>query len=160
MIQFKSMELKPIEETLQNIDHQKIVHATKVKKVVEYIKDGLSEDDAITLAGYDTFEYEAMKEEFPKVAEQIHKALLEYKHSLVKPLTAAAQGGDERLAQWMLEKRFGDEFNQKARTPQSDGETQTDLLITAIRDIQQGNTTTLIGLKHTTKKIIKELPLK
>lgn len=149
------MELKPIEETLKNIDHERIENATRVKKIIEYIKEGLSEFDAMMLVGYNEVSYEEMKENFPLASVEIEKAKIEYKRTLLKTVSAAGIDGDEKLAMWLLEKQFGGEFNQKARAPSEN--TQTDLLITAIREIQSGgNTSTLIGIKSSTKRLIKE----
>lgn len=131
------------------IDEKKLEHADKVKKVIEYILNGLSENDAAHLAGYSTVAYDDMKEEFPKVADRINLTLVEYKHNLLKTLSAAANDGDEKLAQWLLEKQFPEEFNQKARAVVTE-DTQGNLLLAAIRQVQEGNTmTTLIGIKRT-----------
>ena len=138
-----------------SLDMERIEHSNKVKKVVEYINDGLSEPDAVMLAGYTELEYEQMREKYPKVAYPIKKAIVEYKHKLLKPLSAAAGDGDKHLGQWLLEKRFGGEFNQKARQIDEATEGQ-DLLVAAIREVQMdGSSTTLVGIRKQARRALK-----
>lgn len=149
------MEIKSIEETLKHVDLEKVEHLNKVKKMVEYIKEGLSEFDAMLLVGYNEITFEEMKEEYPKVSTEIDRAKIEYKRTLLRTLSKAGADGDERISQWLLEKQFGEEFNQKARQPSSEN-TQTDLLVSAIREIQGSTTTTLIGIKAQTRRLLND----
>lgn len=139
---------------LADVDAVRVEHSNKVKKILDYINDGLSEDDSVMLAGYSPFEYDELKEKFPKIAEPVTRAIIEYKRKLVSTLSKeATQNNDARLSQWLLEKRFGSEFNQKARQVDNDSSSQ-DYLVAAIKEVQRdGSSTTLIGIKRKAKTV-------
>lgn len=125
----------------------------KTTKIIKYIDDGLTEMDAVMFAGLNQLQYAEMLKKFPNTKDLIDKAIVGYKHKLVSTVSDAAGKGDSKMAQWLLEKKFGEEYNQKVK----DGAGQNgamDLLFAAVKHVQQdGNSTTLIGIKRKVKEI-------
>lgn len=128
----------------------------KAKKIVKYIDDGLSENDAILFAGLSQLEYSDMIKRVPVIKDLVNKAIVGYKHKLIKTVSETAGQGDSKMAQWLLEKKFGEEYNQKVKDGVGNN-TAMDMLFAAVKHVQQdGSSTTLIGIKH--KSLVKELP--
>lgn len=127
----------------------------KAKKIVKYIDDGLSENDAILFAGLSQIEYSDMIKRVPIIKDLVNKAIVGYKHKLIKTVSETAGQGDSKMAQWLLEKKFGEEYNQKVKDGVGNN-TAMDMLFAAVKHVQQdGSSTTLIGIKH---KSVKQIP--
>lgn len=141
------MKEKQIEEEIVNTPSR-----MKFANMLQYIREGLSEEDAIILADFTTKEYTEMLKKVPTTKVKIKKANIAFKHSLLKQVTRTANDGEPKLSQWLLEKKFGHEFNQKAADPNK--ENSDDLLLSAIKDIQKDkNSTEFVGIKKTITKI-------
>lgn len=120
----------------------------KSKKIIKYIDDGLTENDAVLFAGLSQLEYSDMIKKIPAIKDLVNKAIVGYKHKLIKTVSETAGQGDSKLAQWLLEKKFGEEYNQKVKDGVGNN-TAMDMLFAAVKHVQQdGSSTTLIGIKQ------------
>lgn len=129
----------------------------KSKNIIKYIDDGLNENDAILFAGLSQIEYSEMLKKVPAIKDLVNKAIVGYKHKLIKTVSETAGQGDSKMAQWLLEKKFGEEFNQKVKDGVGNN-TAMDMLFAAVKHVQQdGSSTTLIGIKKSPIKT-KEIP--
>lgn len=127
------------------------VQKDKGRVILDCLGNGLSEEDALTLAdmGHDSFE--AYKLEHPRFAYLVEKKKVEYKRTLMAPITEAIKSGDSKMAQWMLERQFDDEFSGRRRTEAE----KSNPIAVIINQIQMGNdgTSTIPGAL---KKIVHE----
>ena len=74
-------------------------------------------------------------EKNPLVSRIIEMKELSYKRDLMSTLSAKARGGDDKLAQWLLERRYPEEFYVSKRSPQGGGD--EDILFQAIEFVQK-----------------------
>ena len=126
-----------------------------LKKIAYYTaKVGLPLDEACMLVDVD---YEKFKEEMkiePLLAKIIRMKELEFKKDMLHTLSAKARSGDDKLAQWLLEKKFPDEYGTKKGPSGGDGQ---DILFEAIRFIRRsGDNAPLVNETQTRAVIIGE----
>lgn len=116
----------------------------KLKRLVYYTsKVGLNREEACKLVDLDFSFFEKLVESNRAVSTVIEKKDLEYKKDLLYTLSQKARGGDDKLAQWLLERRYPGEFSTK-RAGTLDGE--QDLLFQAISFVQKnGDSSGLIS---------------
>ena len=147
----------------EGVKTEKQIIKDKFESLLQYIREGLEEEDAIILADFTSKEYHEMLKNYPKTKVKVKKAQISFKHGLLKQVNSVARSGEPKLCVWLLEKKFGDEFNQKATDPNPAN--ADDLLVSAIKDIQKDKRTTefagiknkeLVGVKRTINKIKKE----
>ena len=105
-----------------------------LKKIAYYtVKVGLPLNEACALVDIDYEKFcEQMKLE-PIIGKVIRMKELEYKKDMLHVLTQKARSGDEKLAQWLLERKYPDEYGDKKR-PQGDGD---DIIFEAIQFIRR-----------------------
>lgn len=73
-------------------------------------KDGMTVEEACTLANIPHTQLIALAEKHPIIQKIITLKELEYKRSLIKALSAKARAGDDKIATWLLERRYPGEF--------------------------------------------------
>lgn len=102
-------------------------------KVLLYIKDGLSQDEAVRLAGFSFDEFERLLDDDPDYSDLVELESVSYKHKLIKSVSLKA-ADDSKTAMWLLENRY-DDFGKrrKAEGP------PTNQLAIIINQIQQSN---------------------
>lgn len=74
---------------------------------------GLSEKEACLIASYPYETFLELKDKNKIVRQLIEMKDLEYKRGLLKNLSNKARGTDDKLAQWLLQARYPNEFNQR-----------------------------------------------
>ncbi|HEC64409.1 MAG TPA: hypothetical protein ENI23_03865 [bacterium] len=74
---------------------------------------GLDFNEACQMIRFDPKDMEEKIREHPIIQDLIDIKILEYKVSLIKSVSKQAITGDHKLAQWLLERRFPNEFNPK-----------------------------------------------
>lgn len=105
-----------------------------IKKIAnEVALVGLTEKEACMICDLDYTRFIALKQNEPLVRQLFERKNLEYKRILLFPLSQKART-DDKLAQWLLEARFPDDFNKKRRLDDG-GE---DMMGAAISWIQRG----------------------
>ncbi len=105
-------------------------------------QDGMTVQEACQLVNinYEEFKEQALK--FPVIQKVISLKELEYKRSLMKALSKRARAGDDKVASWILETRYPDEFGKKKS---GDADKGADLLGQAVAFIQEnGDSDSLI----------------
>lgn len=111
-------------------------------------QDGMTVREACQLVNV---EYEHFKELAVKhtvVGKIISLKELEYKRSLMRSMSKKARGGDDKLAAYLLENRYPDEFGKKRGGDATPG---ADLLAEAVHFIQEhGDTDELIKRQRST----------
>ncbi len=106
-------------------------------------KDGMTTEEACQLSNIKYETLRALCEQHDVVRQIIALKELEYKRSLLKTLSARARSGDDKVSQWLLERRYPDEFGTKKKA--GDG-TEKDSLAEAIAFIQErGDSTGIIN---------------
>jgi hypothetical protein len=136
-------------------EEKALTEPQRVQLVKKYMEEGLSEADAAILAGFSTKDFIKLKQSNPKAAMLIARASIRLEHKFLKVITKNAEQ-DARMATWMLEKKFGDKYNQRARTPNADDGGEG-MLASAIKHIQSDESTTqFTGIKKRASKLLAE----
>lgn len=110
-----------------------------LKRFAYYLSTvGLAFEEACIMVRFKPEDMTEKIKKFPIIQELIDVKELEYKVSLIKAVSKKATTGDDKLAMWLLERRFPHEFNPKkgSGAPNSDNE---DLLGAAIEFIQKSS---------------------
>lgn len=102
---------------------------------------GLDFEEACTMIRFDPKDMMSKIKEFPIIQELIEIKELEYKVSLIKAVSNKAISGDDKLAQWLLERRFPHEFNPKKGSGMTDREPGQELAA-VVEFIQRSNDST------------------
>ncbi len=115
---------------------------------------GLSLEDSCTICSVDTIKFMKLMERDKDLKKFIDIKSLEYKKKLQKTITDKASKGDEKLAMWLLEKQYTEEFgsirNKKGKNQEEDFISQ------AVKFIQsQGDTRPLVDKKNGEKAVIR-----
>ena len=105
--------------------------------VYEVAVVGLSEKEACVLVNYDYVKLVALKEKDELVQRLFDMKSLEYKRGLMKTLSNKAMKGDEKLAQWLLESKYPNEFNRRKGLGSGGGDDGEDLIGAAVEFIQK-----------------------
>jgi len=130
-------EQKKIDETIMRSFPSEFVGVLKL--LAYYLSTiGLDFKEACMMIRFDPKDMEKKIKEFPIIQELINIKELLYKADLIKAVSKKALSGDEKLAQWLLERRFPHEFNPKKGTgiPSDNG---NDLLAAAVEFIQKSD---------------------
>ncbi len=110
-----------------------------LKRFAYYLSTvGLSFEEACLMVRFNPEDMTDKIRDYPIIQELVDIKELEYKVKLIKSVSRDAISGNEKLAQWLLERRFPGEFNPKKGTGSSRDEEQ-DLLGAAITFIQETN---------------------
>ena len=126
-----------------------------IKKIAYYTsKVGLPLNEACALVDIDYEKFvEQMKLE-PLIEKIIKMKELEYKKDMLHVLTQKARGGDEKLAQWLLERKYPNEYGDKKKGPTGEGD---DIMFEAIRFIRKhGDNQPLVSLDAGQAVIVKK----
>lgn len=108
----------------------------KLKKIAYYTaKVGLPLDEACMLVDVDFEKFQEEMKLEPLIGKIIRVKELEFKKDMLHTLTAKARSGDDKLAQWLLEKKFPDEYGPK-KGGGGGGDNQ-DIIFEAIRFIRK-----------------------
>lgn len=109
-------------------------------KIGGYILEGLSEDEACTLAGFSPQEFHLIKAKNEGVRLYLQKQWIQFKHSHLKEITGKKS---DKNSMWLLEKLRPDEFGSQKKGP----DTQVNIIGAIIRDIQNDpNNTAIVTL--------------
>ena len=125
-----------------------------IKKIAYYVgKEGLPLKEACFLVDVDHKRFlESMKLE-PLIKKIIDMKELEYKKDMIHVVNQKARGGDEKLAMWLLERKFPEEFGEKKKNT-GDG---SDMIFEAIRFIRKnGDVKPLVSLDGGSPVVVKE----
>jgi len=123
------------------------------KVVLDCFSNGLTEEDALTLAEWSQEDFDLYKKSNERFSQLCERKKVEYKKTLMTPITKAIQDGDSRLAQWMLERQFHNEFSGKKR-PAEQLSNPIALIINQIQGNQ--SMTVLPGSNATRKQLLKD----
>ena len=93
-------------------------------KIYEYLKEGMFKKDAAIMAGISEATLYRWIEEDESFESRIQAGILEYKHSLVKNITASSVK-DGRLALEVLRRRFPREWGNNANLQDNDDHDQS-----------------------------------
>lgn len=110
---------------------------------------GLSLEESCTLIG---IEYKKFVEQIklkPVIKIVIQMKELQYKKGLLATLSAKGRGGDDKIATWLLERKYPDEFGARKTGEPAGGE---DMLAMAIEFVQENPVGGLV--QHTSGKAI------
>ncbi len=98
---------------------------------------GLSEQEACMVVNFDIAELIALRQKHEKIERLFKMKSLEYKRGLLKTLSKKAREGDEKLAQWLLEAKYGEEYNRRRGGGGNGAEGGEDMLGAAVDFIQK-----------------------
>ena len=99
------------------------------QQIFEYIRDGLTQEDAACLAGISDSTFHRWKHENEDFREAIKKAWIANKHEHIKVVRAREKNW--QASAWWLERRFQDEFALNRDKPVSDEELRKVILAAA-----------------------------
>lgn len=128
------------------------VQKQKAAMILDYLANGLSESDALTLVEWTEDEYSNYKKNNARYEQLTQRKKVEYKAKLMKPITKEIEKGDARLAQWMLERQFHNDFSNKKK-PEPE---QTNPIAVIINQIQNAPERSSLLPTRIIKKTIKE----
>ena len=107
----------------------------KVKHIAYYLsRVGLSLEESCLLVDVDIEWFKQLMVTTPIVRRVIEIKKMQFKKDLLKVLTQRGIEGDDKLAQWLLERQYPEEFGNKKRGGKDPGE---DILFEAIEFIQK-----------------------
>ncbi len=113
-----------------------------LKKIAYYTsKVGLTLSESCALVDIDHEKFKKDIEMFPIIGKVIKMKELEYKKDLMYTISQKAKSGDDKLAQWLLERRYPDEFGAKKTQPLGD----EDIFFQAFAMIRKSGGNTLIN---------------
>lgn len=118
------------------IDIQKL----KGNTVLACLANGLSERDALVLAEWSVEDFANYKKINDRFAGLVERKKVEYKETLMKPITESIRKGDAKLAQWMLERQFQGEFSSKTRKDPNEDANPIGVVINMIQNGREGST--------------------
>ena len=103
----------------------------QIKKILGYILEGLSEQEAALLSGISWEELEALKKRSPSLVDILEKKKVEFKRS---HLINISKKNDPKTSQWILEKLRPEEFGTKKVA-----ETPANIFAVLIKEIQKSD---------------------
>lgn len=119
-------------------------HMIKVLKKIAYYtsKVGLTLSESCALVDIDYDKFQEEMKITPIISKVIKMKELEYKKDLMYTISQRAKSGDDKLAQWLLERRYPEEFGMKKSPGGGDGE---DIFLQAFAMIRKRGDTNLIN---------------
>lgn len=106
-----------LEEEIKNKFSNTFIRA--LKKIAYYTaKDGLPLHEACALVDIDYEKFVEQMKQNPLIRKVIIMKELEFKRDMLHTITQRARSGDEKLAQWLLERKFPDEYGAKKHKPE------------------------------------------
>lgn len=109
-----------------------------LKRVAYYVgKIGMDINESCILLGVEPKKFYEEMEKFPIMRRIIDMKELEYKKDLMATLSARGRGGDDKIAQWLLEIKEPEKYGKK----KGGGEAPDDMIATAIEFIQNSTPT-------------------
>lgn len=139
--------LPPVPASIEDI--QKM----KGQTILACLSNGLSETDALTLAEWTVEDFELFKKNNSRFSQLVERKKVEYKETLMKPITEAIKKGDAKMAQWMLERQFQGEFSNKVKRAEEDTN-PIGVIINLIQSGKEGSS--LLPNSRTLSEIIRE----
>lgn len=112
-----------------------------LKKIGQYMLDGLSESEACILVNVDIETFKKIKEINPGVKLFLKKKEIEFKHNHLKTIN---QKSSDKNSQWILENLRPDDFGGRKK---GGGDVNVNILSAVLKEIQND---------HDNNKIIKE----
>lgn len=103
------------EEESQALSTESALTKAKGKIILDCLGQGLTLDDGLILADMTEDEFEELKKVNERFAKLVERKKIQYKKILTEPLVQAVKDGDSKLAQWLLERQFQEEFSAKRR---------------------------------------------
>lgn len=118
-----------------------------LRRIAYYLsRVGLTLKEACQLVQYDQALFEAKMTQYPMIGELIAFKELEYKADLLATISQKARSGNDKLAMWLLESRYPDEFNQRKGAGTGTGEGGDDLIAMGVEFVQRhGDSQPLVG---------------
>lgn len=99
---------------------------------------GLNIRESCIVVGFSPDRFEKAMDDFPFIKDVIDRKVIEYKKKLLQPLVEKAKQGDSKLSQWLLEKRFSEEFGTNQKINKSELE-DSNIFAIAIKEIQKND---------------------
>lgn len=131
-------DMKVIEKKIEKLFPPDFVQV--LKRLAYYLSNvGLEFDEACKMVRFSPEDMKKKIEKFPVIQDLVDTKILEYKMGLIKTVSAKGLGGDEKMAMWLLERRFPGEFNPKKGSGSGNNEDQ-DLLGMAIEYVRKTST--------------------
>ena len=129
----REAEALSFEEEAQSVLTE--MQLTYVRRMGHYIfTAGHTQEEAALLSGIDYDAFEILAKEFPVINKIIQLKELMYKHTLMRSISRSARQ-DERKAEWLLERRFPEEFAKKRAS--SEDAIRSDIFSEAVRFVQE-----------------------
>lgn len=149
-----NIRAESLEQSLQEKYNDEFIKLLK-RLAYEIAVVGLPLNEACMIVGIDPERLKMVMLQDDLVEQMIKNKDLEYKRSLLIPLSEKAKT-DERVSQWLLERRYPDEFNSRKGNAPQDQNTGDNLLSMAVEFIQKsGDNTPLVNEKSAKITIVK-----
>lgn len=151
-----SKELNTIEKRIADQFPPELVEVLK-KISYQVAEIGLTERESCLINDYSHETFLKLKDRYPVVVELMEIKDLEYKKSLLKHISKKAQEGDDKVAQWLLMARYGDEFNLKKGTGNNNNDRGDDLIAAGIEFVREhGDSDNLVTKESGRAFVIKK----
>lgn len=149
------LESQSLEDRAIQVFKDKPNFIRTLKRIAYYTaKVGLSLKESCLLLDVDVDWLEEEMKTEPIIEKIIKVKELEYKKDLLYTLSSKARQGDDKLALWLLENKYPDEYGQKKN--KGGGEGAGDIMFEAIRFIQKnGDNAPLINTASGNAMIVK-----
>ena len=115
--------------------------AKRIKRIAHFVANsGFSLYEACKVVGIDPEKFEKLLNTNDAVNEMLEVKGLEYKSKLLEAITLKAKT-DDKLAQWLLERRFPNEYASPKRGGGGKDDEEGNILFQAVQFIQQNRST-------------------
>lgn len=149
----KDLSLSSLEEEAKKELPERELHMMRLISF-RIAKNGMTAEEACYLEGIDYDFINGLITKYPIISKIIRVKELEFKSKLLRNVANKAFSGDDKLAQWLLEKRYPEEYGSNKNRPRDPEE--SDLVATAINFVQEsGDNTPLVNRKSVSAITIK-----
>ena len=109
-----------------------------LRRIAYYLSNvGLTLGEACQLVQIRLEDMEKKMQMYPMIAELIAFKELEYKADLLATISSKARQGNDKLATWLLESRYPEEFNKRKGAGGGEGGGADDLIAAGVEFVQR-----------------------
>lgn len=157
-VEIDALDLKLTSKSLESevLTHFTTSQIKIIKKLVYYTSQiGLTIEEACTLTNFPFEDLKNIMQKEPLVAKIISMKELEFKKDMLHTVAVRARNGDDKLALWLLERRYPEQFAQQKNRPSEDKD--KNFLFQAIEFIQRsGDSAPLVSNGSSQSIVVKQ----
>lgn len=146
-----ALSKKPQEDKSEIAKQKRLI---SIEQVLEFISQGLSQGDALSLVGVAYSTWNGWMKNDPELVADIKRAEISLKIKHLQNIQRHAES-DVRASQWLLARKFPAEFGEKQTIDMNTRGDDNKVIINVIQQVQKEKHAQAIEIKH---KLPDELP--